>query len=403
MTARNIRAAMQVVTGQPTRTLLLALPVAVSTALAFATLIVDAGMTARAEAAARSFGTDVISIRPGSQVVAGRSGPVGSLTDDDVQVLRSRLRIAVAVEGTRIEDKVPMSAGSRNGVYRVFGVRPPWAGIRDFGAQTGEFVGDGDVASSARVSVIGQTVARELFGEADPIGSEMLINQVPFQVKGVLVPKGASPAEGDRDARVVIPITTFADRLYRRVYLDQIVVQAGDSEPETLASLEQEIRSILREQHGLIQGGADDFVVRLPDTIAAEARGLSRTVLLLLLGLSVVGAAVAMLVIGLVTQHSIKVRQGEIGIRRAIGALPRDILQQVGAEAAAISAIGGVLGIALGLPIAWLLARSQALGVTVTVAVVVGPLVLVTLAALAGLLPARAAARLDPATALRSH
>jgi putative ABC transport system permease protein len=403
MTTQNIRAAMQVVTGQPTRTLLLALPVAVSTALALATLIVDAGMTARAEAAARSFGTDVISIRPGSQVVAGRSGPVGSLTDDDVQVLRSRLQTAVAVEGTRIEDKVPMSAGSRNGVYRVFGVRPPWAGIRDFGAETGDFLSDGDVASSARVSVIGQTVARELFGDADPLGSEMLINQVPFQVKGVLVPKGASPAEGDRDARIVIPITTFADRLYRRVYLDQIVVQARNTEPETLASLEQQIRSSLREEHGLIQGGADDFVVRLPDTIAAEARGLSRTVVFLLLGLSVVGAAVAMLVIGLVTQHSIKVRQGEIGIRRAIGALPRDIVQQVGAEAAAISVLGGVFGIVLGLPVAWLLARSQALGVTVTVAVIVGPLVLVTLAALAGLLPARAAAQLDPATALRSH
>jgi putative ABC transport system permease protein len=383
--------------------MLLALPVAVSTALALATLIVDAGMTARAEAAARSFGTDVISIRPGSQIVAGRSGPVGSLTDDDVQVLRGRLQGAVAVEGTRIEDKVPMSAGRRNGVYRVFGVRPPWAGIRDFGAQTGEFLSDGDVASSARVSVIGQTVARELFADADPIGSEILINQVPFQVKGVLVPKGASPAEGDRDARIVIPITTFNDRLYRRVYLDQVVVQARDSAPDTLGGLEQRIRSILREQHRLVQGGADDFVVRLPDTIAAEARGLSRTVLVLLLGLSAVGAAVAMLVIGLVTQHSIKVRQGEIGIRRAIGALPRDILQQVGVEAAAMSAIGGVIGVVVGLPVAWLLARSQALGVNVTAAVILGPIVLVTLAALAGLLPARSAAKLEPATALRSR
>ena len=227
MTSKNIRAAMQVLAAQPARTLLLALPIAVSTALALATLIVDAGMTARAEAAARSFGTDVISIRPGAQVVAGRSGPVGSLTDRDAEVLRTRLQGAVAVEGTRIEDNVPMSAGSRSGVYRVFGVRPPWAGIRDFGAQTGEFLSESDVASSARVCLIGQTVARELFGDGDPIGAEILVNQVPFQVKGVLVAKGASPAEGDRDARIVMPITTFYDRLYRRLYLDQIVVQAA--------------------------------------------------------------------------------------------------------------------------------------------------------------------------------
>jgi len=403
MTSNNIRAALQVVTAQPARTLLLALPVAVSTALALATLIIDAGLTARAEAAARSFGTDVISIRPGTRIIAGKSGPVGTLSEEDVEILRSRLQGAVAIEGTRIQDGVPMSAGSRNGVYRVFGVRPPWAGVRDFGAERGDFLTEDDVASSARVCVIGQTVARELFGNAEAIGGEVLVNQVPFQVKGVLVPKGASPAEGDRDARIVIPISTFYDRLYRRLHLDQIVVQARDSSADTLASLEQQIRVVLREQHRIAGADTDDFVVRLPDTIAEEARGLSRSVFVLLLGLSGVGAVLAMLVIGLVAQQGVKVRQGEIGIRRAIGALPDDILQQVAVEGVAVSLIGGLVGLALGLPAAWLLARWQALGLEFTVAVVIGPLLLVTLAAMAGVLPARAAARLDPAVALRSR
>jgi len=402
MTSTNIRAALQVVTAQPARTILLALPVAVSTALALATLIIDAGLTARAEAAARSFGTDVISIRPGTRIIAGKSGLVGTLIQEDVEILRSRLRGAVATEGTRIQDSVPMIAGSRNGVYRVFGVRPPWAGVRDFGAERGNFLTEDDVASSARVCVIGQTVAHELFGNAEAIGGEVLVNQVPFQVKGVLVPKGASPAEGDRDARIVIPITTFYDRLYRRLHLDQIVVQARDSSAETLANLEQQIRVVLREQHR-IAGAEDDFVVRLPDTIAEEARGLSRSVFVLLLGLSGVGAVLAMLVIGLVTQQGVRVRRGEIGIRRAIGALPDDILQQVAVEGVAVSLVGGLVGLALGLPAAWLLARWQALGLGFTVAAVVGPLLLVTLAALAGVLPARAAARLDPAVALRSR
>jgi putative ABC transport system permease protein len=403
MTSPNIRAALQVVTAQPARTMLLALPVAVSTALALATLIIDAGLTARAEAAARSFGTDVISIRPGTRIVAGRSGPVGTLSQEDVEILRGRLRGAVAIEGTRIQDGVPMSAGSRNGVYRVFGVRPPWAGVRDFGAERGAFLTEDDVASSARVCVIGQTVARELFGNAEAIGGEVLVNQVPFEVRGVLVPKGASPAEGDRDARIVIPITTFYDRLYRRLHLDQIVVQARDSSADTLAGLEQQIRVVLREQHRIASADTDDFVVRLPDTIAEEARGLSRSVFVLLLGLSGVGAVLAMLIIGLVTQQGVRVRQGEIGIRRAFGALPADILQQVAVEGVAVSLAGGLVGLALGLPAAWLLARWQALGLGFTVAVVVGPLLLVTLAALAGVLPARAAARLDPAVALRSR
>jgi putative ABC transport system permease protein len=403
MSLNNVQAAFQVIAAQPGRTLLLALPIAVSTALAIATLVLDAGMTARAEAAARSFGTDVISIRPGTQVVAGRSGPVPSLTDADVQILADRLTGAIAVEGTRIEDGVPISAGNRNGVYRVFGVRPPWAGVRDFGAARGEFLNESDIAGSSRVCLLGQTVARELFGSADPIGAEVLVNQVPFRVKGVLVVKGASPAEGDRDARIVIPITTFYDRLYRRLHLDQIVVQAPDSGRGTRAGLEAGILRLLRDQHGISGSAPNDFVVRLPDTIAEQSRGLSRSMFLLLLGLSVVGAALATLVIGLVTQQGTRVRQGEIGIRRAIGALPSDILQQIVLEAAAISVAGGVAGLGLGVPVAWFLARSQTLGFAVTPIVVIGPLLLVTLAAMAGVLPARAAARLDPAAALRAQ
>ncbi len=401
--SKNIRAALQVVTAQPARTFLLAFPVAASTALALATLIIDAGVSARAEEAARSFGTDVISIRPGTQVIAGKSGPVPSLTDDDVEVLRSRLPDAVAVEGTRIEDGVAVSAAGRSGVYRIFAVRPPWADIRKFGAERGEFITEADVASRARVGIIGHTVARELFGTEEPIGAEIVINQVPFRVQGILVEKGASPAEGDRDARVVIPITTFAERLYRRVFLDQIVVQAKDSVPATLASLDAQIREVLREQHRIASADRDDFVVRLPDTIAEEARGLSRSVFVLLLGLSGIGAVLAVLVIALVTQQGVSVRRGEIGIRRATGAVPGDILRQIVAESVSVSIVGGLIGLVVGVPAAGLLARWQTLSVGFSAAVILGPLLLVTLAALAGVVPARTAARLDPAAALRSR
>ena len=399
---RNTHAALQVVIAQPGRMFLLALPVAVSTALALATLAIDQGLTAKGESAARSFGADVISIRPGTRVVAGKSGSVNTLTDDDVQMLRSRLRGAKAVEGTRIEDSVPVSVGGKNGVYRVFAVRPPWAGIRQFGAERGEFFNEADVDTSARVCVIGQTVAHELFGSQEPLGAEILINQVPFRVKGVLVKKGASPAEGDRDARIVIPITTFYDRLYRRVHLDQIVVQAKDASHDTLARLDEQIHTILREQHR-IAGQQDDFTVRLPDKIAEESRGLSKGIFLLLLGLAAIGAVVAALVIGLVTQQAVRSRQGEIGIRRAIGALPSDILQQIAAEGFMVSILGGMVGLLLGLAAAWGLARWQELDFGFNAWVLAGPLAFVLVSALAGFFPARSAAKLDPAVALRSR
>src|SRR5438874_1571028 len=109
---RNIHAAFQVVMAQPRRMALLALPVAASTALALVTLAIDQGLVAKGEEAARSFGTNVISIRSGNRVVAGKTGAVGTLTDDDVQMLRSRLRGAKAIEGTRIENSVPVSFGA---------------------------------------------------------------------------------------------------------------------------------------------------------------------------------------------------------------------------------------------------------------------------------------------------
>jgi putative ABC transport system permease protein len=285
-------------------------------------------------------------------------------------------------------------------VYRIFGVRPPWDVVRQFGAERGEFLTNAEVESSARVALLGQTVARELFGERDPIGAEISINQVPFQVKGVLVPKGASPAEGDRDARIVIPITTFYNRLYRRVHLDQIVVQAEEITPALLARLDQDIQRIVRERHGIAPGQPDDFVTRLPEVVAEQARGISRSVVFLLLGLAVLCALVAAAAIGVVFAQSVRARRGEIGVRRATGATPGDILWQIWTEGLLVSLLGGLAGFAVGWFAAEWLAASRNLAFGLDPIVVTIPVALVLLSSLAGLIPARLAAKLDPAVAL---
>jgi putative ABC transport system permease protein len=397
---KNGRAAVQVLFATRGRTLFLALPVAVSIALAFSTLAIDRGLSDRADAAARSVGFDIITVRQGTRIIPGLNAPVGTLTDEDVLALRNQLQGARAVEGTRIENNVPVSSGGRNGVYRIFGVRPPWDVVRQFGAERGEFLTNAEVESSARVALLGQTVARELFGEQDPIGAEISINQVPFQVKGVLVPKGASPAEGDRDARIVIPITTFYNRLYRRVHLDQIVVQAEEITPAFLARLDQDIQRIVRERHGIAPGQPDDFVTRLPEVVAEQARGISRSVVFLLLGLAVLCALVAAAAIGVVFAQAVRARRGEIGVRRATGATPGDILWQIWTEGLLVSLLGGLAGFAVGWFAAGWLAASRNLAFGLDPMVVTIPVALVLLSSLAGLIPARLAAKLDPAVAL---
>ena len=398
--AKNLPAAMQVVRAVPGRVLLLALPVAAATALALATLAIDQGLTAKAEQAAHSFGQDVISIRAGSRVIAGQSGTASGLIEEDVQTLREQLRGYKAIEGTRIEDNVPTSAGNKSGKYKIFAVRPPWADLRQFGAERGEFLDDGDVQGSSRVCLLGQTAARELFGEQDAIGQEVTINQVPFRVKGVLVKKGSSPAEGDRDARIVVPITTFYDRLYKRLSLDQIVVQARNSKAETLKKLETDIAALLRVRHKLTAGDKDDFTIRLPSTIAEQSRGLSRNVFLLLLGLAGLCGLVAAFLIALVFGQAVRSRRGEIGVRRAMGATPTDILTQFWLEGLATSLAGGVVGVLLGVVGAIGLSASRNLDFAFGPLVILVPLAIVLVSSLAGLIPARTAANLDPARAL---
>lgn len=196
-------------------------------------------------------------------------------------------------------------------------------------------------------------------------------------------------------------MTTFYDRLYKRVHLDQIVVQARNSEQATLAKLEGEIESILRSQHKLTEGEKSDFTIRLPSSIAEQSRGLSRNVFYLLLGLAGVCGLVAVFLIVLVFGQAVRNRRGEIGIRRAMGATPGDILIQFWVEGLVISVIGGLVGVLLGIGGAYGLAASRGLDFGFGPLVAIAPLAIVVFASLAGLIPARSAAGLDPAQALR--
>jgi putative ABC transport system permease protein len=404
--ARNLSAAVRVVSAMPGRTLLLMLPMIAGTALAMATLAIERGVTRKSDEAAESFGLDLVTVRSGSRVIAGVSEQ-GKMSEEDVKALQQEVRGYKAIIGVRREDKTPVSVGSRNGVYKVFGVTPDWANVRNFPAERGKFVDQDDLDNNARVCLVGRTVQHELFGDQDPMDQEVSINQVPFKVKGVLVERGASLAEGDRDARLIVPITTFYNRLYKRINLDQIVVQAKTRDPVVLADLAKQVSAVLRKQHHISEDQPEDVTVRTPQMIAETSRTISWTVFYMMLGLAGLFGIVAAVIIVLVAGQAIRARRGEIGIRRAIGATPSDIMQQIWAECLMISLLGGVIGTLIGLGGGWGLAhwRQAYFGFNPNDIFhpldLLGPLFLVVLGSLAGLLPAQAATRLDPAQALR--
>ena len=264
----------------------------------------------------------------------------------------------------------------------------------------GQYFDAAAVSTSARVAVIGDTVARNLFGDSEPLDAEIRIGAVPFRVIGVLEPFGNDLHGMDRDDEIVVPISTLMRRLTNvdTVSAARLVVKDPGREEE----IASEIGRILRARHALASDEPDDFrivtTVEVRDTVA-----LIRRVLRLYVPLA---AAVVLLVAGIVAAtlmlSSVNERVGEIGLRRAIGARPEDIRLQFATETAVSVLTGGLGGLLLGYAAARFAATRLQLGVAFSwEAVLIGLVGSAIAGLLAGVLPARRAARLQPADALR--
>ena len=264
----------------------------------------------------------------------------------------------------------------------------------------GQYFDAAAVSTSARVAVIGDTVARNLFGDSEPLDAEIRIGAVPFRVIGVLEPFGNDLHGMDRDDEIVVPISTLMRRLTNvdTVSAARLVVNDPGREEE----IASEIGRILRARHALASDEPDDFrivtTVEVRDTVA-----LIRRVLRLYVPLA---AAVVLLVAGIVAAtlmlSSVNERVGEIGLRRAIGARPEDIRLQFATETAVSVLTGGLGGLLLGYAAARFAATRLQLGVAFSwKAVLIGLVGSAIAGLLAGVLPARRAARLQPADALR--
>jgi len=325
-----------------------------------------------------------------------------TLTYEDMEAIEKEVPNVRKASPGLIKSDVLVKSRQQTATTEVWGVTPEFREYRSWEVDSGDFLTEEDVQSTARAALIGQTVVQELFGEADPVGASIRIENVAFKVKGVLAGKGTNPEGKDLDDRVMVPITTFARRLYNVTYLSNIVVQLQDVSrmPETAAA----VTKLLRERHHIVPPKQDDFGVRTPEGMVKVFAGTSQS-LTLFLGIV---SAIALLVGGLVIMNimlvSVGERTREIGLRRALGARRRDILTQFLTEAVVVSISGGVIGLVLGVIGVWLLrvlgkapavVSWQAVGLSVVFSVAVGILF--------GVYPARRAAWLSPVEALRTE
>jgi putative ABC transport system permease protein len=335
------------------RSILTMLGIVIGVAAVIAMVGVGAGATERIQQQIQSIGSNLIIVLPGSISTNGvrlGAGAVVTLTTDDAKAIVAECP-SVALAVPTVRGGAQVVAGSNNWATTVQGVTPDYATIRDYTMLLGQFFTAPDVEAAAKVAVLGETVAGNLFGDVNPTGQVVIIKNVPFTVSGVLTPKGQSPTGQDQDDVILVPITTATQKLLgankaNARAVGGIMVQALS--PAAMDQAIDEISALLRERHRIQPGSEDDFSIRnLTEVFSAQET--SAQVMAILLGAI---ASVSLIVGGIGIMNimlvSVTERTREIGLRLAVGAKRTHILSQFLVEAITLSALGGIIGIAVG-------------------------------------------------------
>ncbi len=349
-----------------------------------------------------SLGTNLLVILPGTVTLGGaRTGAGGrqSLVDSDAKAVMSEIPVVTAASPV-LRQVQQAIAGDQNWSTSIQGVAPEFQQIRDWKVDEGRFISQADIDSTAKVALIGQTVAYNLFGNDDPVDNVIRIKKIPFRIIGILGAKGQTGMGNDQDDVVMIPYTTMMKLIMGVTYVQQIIVAASSSDLTQEAS--DQITLLLRQRHKIRPGTDDDFMIRNLSDIA-DAASNSATVMAILLG-SI--ASVSLLVGGIGIMNimlvSVTERTREIGIRMAVGARSRDIMLQFIVEAVVMAAIGGALGVLIGIGSSNIVHRVMEWPILVRPDIaVIALLVSGGVGIFFGFYPAQKAAHLDPIDALR--
>jgi putative ABC transport system permease protein len=401
-TLATLRIALRALLRNKMRTVLTMLGMIIGVSAVIAMVGIGNGAKSQIEAQIANLGENVILIFSGSTTrggVHGGWGSAGTLTVDDAEAIQREIPGVVGIS-PEVRSGSQIIAGSQNWFTQVLGESTEYFDLRKWPIVEGSSFTEQDVRSANKVAVVGRTIAEQLYAGEDPVGKVLRIRNIPFVIVGVLLSKGLSVSGQDQDDVIIIPYTTAMKRLQGVTMLRTINVQM--LKPTLLATAQQQITELLRQRHRIGPGRDDDFTVRNQQEIADMATAQSKTMTLLLgaiAGVSLVVGGIGIMNIMLV---SVTERTREIGIRMSVGARGRDILLQFLIEAVTLSAIGGVIGIGLGVGTSQLLAaRMHWPTLTSFSSVVVAFVFSAAIGIFFGFYPARKASRLDPIEALR--
>ena len=401
-----IATAARAVRSNPLRSALTALGVIIGVASVVAMVSLGRGAQAQVQNSISSLGSNLLIVVPGAMNTGGVRGAAGgfnSLTLSDADAIKQDVT-GISAVAPSVRSSAQVVADGANWNTRIEGTVPDYLIARDWDVAQGRFFDDAETRQARKVAVLGKTVSENLFPNTDPLGQRIRVSGTSYEIIGILGSKGQSGMGADQDDIILAPLQTVKRRLSGRQgrpdTVNQISIKAETEEAITQA--QEDIENLLRQRHRIQVGDADDFTVQNLNSIAAAAQQATQTFTALLAAISAVSLLVGGIGIMNIMLVSVTERTREIGLRKALGARRDDILHQFTLEAVALSVAGGIVGLILGVLIAWGVTSAAKLPLILGAE---SALMAIGFSALVGVgfgaYPAWRAARLDPIEALR--
>jgi putative ABC transport system permease protein len=399
-----IRVAFRALVRNKMRAALTMLGIIIGVSAVIAMVSIGQGAKASVQAQIESIGTNLLFVSAGAQNLGGvRSGTgdsgTNTLTVEDLEAIKREVP-SVSMVTPAVNARSQLVFGNQNWNTSVQGVSEEYPTIRKWLVQSGDFFTEPDVRNAARVMVIGQTIADNLFPGMDPVGQTLRVADLPFRVVGVMARRGQDSQGRDQDDLAFAPYTTVQKKVLGSPRV-QIAFASAVSENATYTA-QQQITELLRQRHKLTPNEPDDFTVRNMSDVADAANETNNIMTLLLSSIAGVSLLVGGIGIMNIMLVSVTERTREIGIRMAIGARSSAVRTQFLIESIVLSLTGGFLGIVLGLMVSF--AIPSLLGwptLVSTLSILSSVIFSAAVGIFFGYYPARKAAALDPIEALR--
>ena len=399
-----IRVAFRALVRNKMRAALTMLGIIIGVSAVIAMVSIGQGAQQSVQAQIASIGTNLLFVSAGAQNVGGvRTGTgdtgTNTLTVEDLDAIKREVPSVSMVTPT-VNTRSQLIFGSQNWNTQIQGVSEQYPDIRKWTVQDGSFFTDADVRTAARVIVVGQTIADNLFPGASAVGQTVRVKDLPFRVVGVMARKGQDQQGRDQDDTAFAPYTTVQKKILGSPRVQVAYVSAISQDATYTAQMQ--IGELLRQRHKLGPQDADDFSVRNMSDIAEAANETNSIMTMLLASIASVSLLVGGIGIMNIMLVSVTERTREIGIRMAIGARSSAVRTQFLIESVVLSLTGGLIGILLGLAVSLLIPSLLGWPTSVSTAAVIGSVIFsAAVGIFFGYYPARKAAALDPIDALR--